>query len=140
MALPLVFCMYVFGYFVSYTICHCLGLPVITVHPTDNDVPAGESITFICRAKGLGILVYSWERRNSDIHSSWTTVSNNNTTSYTTNTSLAIGQYMYRCRVSNEAGSVVSISATVNVYGECLPLRLCVMASQELCLSVCVYY
>ena len=122
MALVLVFCMYIFGYFVSYTICHCLGLPVITVHPTDNDVPAGESITFICRARGLGILVYSWERRNPDIHNNWVTVSNDNTTSYTTNTTLAIGQYMYRCRVSNEAGSVVSNFATVIVYGECLPL------------------
>ena len=58
--------------------------------------------------------MYSWERRRNH----WTTVSNDNTTSYTTDTTLAIGQYMYRCRVSNEAGSVVSNIAIVNVYGE----------------------
>ena len=77
------------------------------------------SIVLTCRAGSLGTLMYSWERRSSG--SSWTTVSNDNTTSYTTNTTLAIGQYMYRCRVSNEAGSVVSNNAIVNVYGEYCP-------------------
>ena len=74
----------------------------------------------MCTANGTGTLVYSWERRSG---SSWPTVSNN-TTSYTTDTTLAIGQYMYRCRVSNEAGSVVSNIATVNVYGEYCPIIL----------------
>ena len=69
----------------------------------------------MCRANGTGSLVYSWERNSG---SSWTTVSNDNTTSYTTDTTLAIGQYMYRCRVSNDAGSVVSNNVIVNVYGE----------------------
>ena len=69
----------------------------------------------MCMADSLGTTIYSWERNSG---SSWTTVSNDNTTSYTTDTTLAIGQYMYRCRVSNEAGSVVSNIATVNVYGE----------------------
>ena len=77
-----------------------------------------ESIILTCRATGLGTLVYSWERSSG---SSWTIVSNDNTTSYTTDTTLAIGQYMYRCRVSNDAGSVVSNNATVNVYGEYCP-------------------
>ena len=92
---------------------------MVTYHPTSSsDVAVGSSITLTCRANGLGVLVYSWERSSG---SSWTTVSNDNTTSYTTDTALAIGQYMYRCRVSNEAGSVVSNIATVNVYGEYCP-------------------
>ena len=102
----------------SYTIYHCSGAPVITDHPTGNNVITGSSITLMCRASGTGSLAYSWERSSS---SNWTTVSNDNTTSYTTDTTLAIGQYMYRCRVSNEAGSVVSNIATVNVYGEYCP-------------------
>ena len=90
---------------------------MITSHPSSsNDIPVGRSITLMCRASGLGTLVYSWERS-----SGWTTVSNDNTTSYTTDTTLAIGQYMYRCRVSNDAGSVVSNDAIVNVYGEYCP-------------------
>ena len=69
----------------------------------------------MCSASGLGTLEYFWERSSG---SSWTTVSNDNTTSYTTDTTLAIGQYMYRCKVSNDAGSVVSNEAVVDVYGE----------------------
>ena len=57
--------------------------------------------------------MYSWERRSG---SSWTTVANS--PSYTTNSNMTVGQYMYRCVVSNEAGSVMSNSATVNVFGE----------------------
>ena len=78
----------------------------------------GRSITFTCRANGRGLLVYFWERSSG---SSWIAVSNDNTTSYTIDTTLAIGQYMYRCRVSNDAGSVVSNNAIVNVYGEYCP-------------------
>ena len=90
---------------------------MITDHPSSiNDIPVGTSITVMCRAIGPGVLVYSWE---SILNAGgiWTTVSNDNTTSYTTDTTLAIGQYMYRCRVSNDAGSVVSNNAIVNVYG-----------------------
>ena len=95
-----------------------LGPPKILDHPTDVDVPLSKNTILTCRASGLGTLVYSWERSSG---SSWTTVSNDNTTSYTTDTTLAIGQYMYRCRVNNEAGSVVSNNAIVNVYGEYCP-------------------
>ena len=90
----------------------------ITTHPTGGDVPLGGSITLMCRASGTGTLAYSWERRSSG--SSWTIVSNDNT-SYTTDTTLTIGEYMYRCRVSSEDGSTLSNNATVNVYGECCP-------------------
>ena len=91
---------------------------MILVHPGGGDVPMNGNIILISRASGLGTLEYSWER-NSGF--AWIIVSNDNTTSYTTDTTLAIGQYMYRCRVSNEAGSVVSNIATVNVYGEYCP-------------------
>ena len=93
---------------------------MVAVHPESSDVPLRRSITLTCRASGIRTLAYSWERSSG---SSWTTVSNDNTTSYTTDTTLATGQYMYRCRVrvSNEAGSVVSNNTIVNVYGECCP-------------------
>ena len=81
-------------------------------------MPINENITLMCQATSVGIVVYSWERSSG---SSWTTVSNDSTTSYTTDTTLAIGQYMYRCRVSNDAGSVVSNNAIVIVYGEYCP-------------------
>ena len=95
-----------------------IDLPVIIDHPTDNSVPIGRGANLTCKANSIGLLVYSWERSSG---SSWTTVSNDSTTSYTTDTTLAIGQYMYRCRVSNKDGSVVSNNAIVNVYGEYCP-------------------
>jgi len=94
---------------------------VITDQPTGGDVPMDGSITLMCGASGLGTLIYSWEIRRSD--SSWTTIDNAKGTSYTTSRSVAVGQYMYRCNVINEAGSVVSDIATVNVYGEYCPNR-----------------
>ncbi|XP_065918194.1 contactin-3-like isoform X2 [Dysidea avara] len=86
-----------------------IGPPEITDHPTGGDVPMGRSITLMCRASGLGTLVYSWERRASR---RWTTISSDNTTEFS-----VTQNGRYRCNVSNEAGSVVSNSTTVNVYG-----------------------
>jgi len=93
-----------------------VGPPEITDYRTGGDVPLGRSITLWCRARGLGTLAVSWERRSSG--SRWITVNNAKAASYTTSRSLAIGLYLYRCRVSNEAGSVVSNSGTVIVYGK----------------------
>ena len=102
-------------------LAYTTGPPMIIDHPMRNAVPIGGSITLMCRASGLGTLIYSWEIRHSG--SSWTTIDNAKGTSYTTSRSVAVGQYMYRCNVSNEAGSVVSDIATVNVYGEYCPNR-----------------
>ena len=70
----------------------------------------------MCSASGSGTLIFFWERSING--SSWTTVSNANTTSYTTDTTLAIGQYLYRCTVSNGDESVVSTNAIVDMYGK----------------------
>ena len=98
----------------------CIGPLRISDYPNDNLVAMGHSVTLTCSATENGTLVYSWER-NSASSNNWTTVSNGSTKSYTTSTRLAIGQYMYRCRVSNDAGSVVSNSTIVIVYGEYCP-------------------
>ena len=105
--------------FISFITFDYLGPPIIRDHPKGtNDVAMGRSITLTCRGSGQGMLEYSWEIRSSG---RWTTISNTNTRSYTTDTTLAIGQYMYRCRVSNDVGSVVSNNAIVNMYGEYCP-------------------
>ena len=91
---------------------------MITDHPLSiSDIPVGSRITLICRATGPGVLVYCWERVLASC-GIWTTVSNGYTTSYATDTTLAIGEYMYRCKVSNKDGSVISNNAIVNVCGE----------------------
>ena len=70
----------------------------------------------MCRASGTGTLVYSWMKYTG---SGWTTVSTSNISSYTTDTLLNRAVYWYRCRVSNEAGEVMSRNIRINVYGEC---------------------
>ena len=113
-------CMVIEGNYVTYATIYYIGPPVIINHPNNKTyIPVERSVTLMCRASGLGMLSYSWQRRSGS--SSWTTVSNDNTTSYTTDTTLATGHYMYRCRVSNNAGSAVSNNAIVNVYGEYCP-------------------
>ena len=94
------------------------GPPLIITHLRDFTIPLWSTTTLTCIADGDGTLMYSWERRSG---SSWTTVANGS--SYTTNSNMTVGQYMYRCIVSNEAGSVMSNSATVNVYGKYCPNR-----------------
>ena len=93
---------------------------MILDHPVGGDVPMNSSIVLTCRGNGTGPLEYSWER-SSGGSNNWTTVSNDNTTSYTTDKTLTIGQYMYRCRVRNDAGSIVSNNTIVDVYGEYCP-------------------
>jgi len=88
------------------------GPPLITTHPRDVVIPLRSTTTVTCSADGDGTLMYSWESRSGR---RWTTVANS--ASYTTNSNMTVGQYMYRCIVSNEAGSVTSKRATVIVYG-----------------------
>ena len=92
-----------------------LGAPSIKIHPKARDVQKGRSITYYCRVSGLEPLTYSWEKSSG---SAWTTVKSGSDL-YTTNASLDIGQYVYRCKVSNRGGPIVSDNITVNVYGEC---------------------
>ena len=89
---------------------------IITQQPIGGRILIGRNFTLMCSASSSGTLIFFWERSINS--SSWTTVSNANTTSYTTDTTLAIGQYVYRCRVSNEDESVVSTNATVDMYGK----------------------
>ena len=97
-----------------------LGPPLITTHPTDVSISVSSATILTCSATGGGTLIYSWERRSG---SSWTSINNANSPSYTTNSNMAVGQYSYRCVVRNEAGLVMSRSTTVNVYGEYCPNR-----------------
>jgi len=73
----------------------------------------GKNVTLKCEANGFGSLEFSWERQDAG---NWIVITTRSTTTYTAKTS-----GLYRCRVSNEAGSVVSNNATVKVYGKYYP-------------------
>ena len=55
--------------------------PSIIMHPIGKSILKGSNYTLMCSASGSGILTYSWERSSNG--SSWTTVIDDNTTSYT---------------------------------------------------------
>ena len=89
---------------------------MITTHPSSIDVPVGNNFTLSCQAGGYGSLLFSWEKFSGG---SWRVV--DNTTEYTASTKTD-GQVTYRCTVTNEAGSVASDIANINVYGEVVNL------------------
>jgi len=83
---------------------------LITVNPTGGNIPLGTNIVLHCEASGKGSLVYSWVTMQTG--NGWTVIGSSNTTTFTTSVS-----GLYRCNVRNEAGSVVSSAAAVDVYG-----------------------
>lgn len=90
---------------------------MISKQPTGANVPRGNSVTLECQATGQGPMMFVWETFN-DI-SRWHAVDTSNKTMYTVNTR-ADGNFIYRCKVENQAGSVTSDEATVTVFGKYL--------------------
>ena len=88
---------------------------MITTQPISSNVPIRGNVTLRCLASGQAPMSFTWETYN-DI-SSWHPVDNSNRTSYTVRTE-ADGTFVYRCRVENEAGSVISDEARINVFGK----------------------
>ena len=89
---------------------YIIGPPVIKQPQHKKNVPLkeGSSYTISCRAVGYGSLTYCWEKNESG---KWVTIDSTDKTSYSARTT-----GLYRCNVTNEAGSVVSPVYTV--YGE----------------------
>ena len=90
---------------------------MITTQPISASVPIRGNITLGCQASGQGPMMFTWETYN-DI-SNWHDVDTSNTTLYTVRTETD-GNFMYRCRVENEAGSVISDEASIIVFGKYL--------------------
>lgn len=86
--------------------------PIITLNPSNQNVNIGESVSFNISATGKN-LFYQWQKL---VNSSWVGVANGNSSSYIINSAAASdNNTIYRCVVSNSAGSVNSNSATIFV-------------------------
>jgi hypothetical protein len=86
--------------------------PVITQHPANQTVDAGETATFSVGATGTPPLSYQWRKNGGDI-------SGANGSSYTTPpTSSADNGSVYSCIVTNQYGSITSNNATLTVNSE----------------------
>ena len=96
---------------VAIVMVHPQGSLAITNHPKSVRLKRKQFCVLTCNASGPGTLVYSWEGKLRD---KWTTVSIYGA-SYITSS-----EGRYRCRVTNEAESIVSKVAYIKYYSECV--------------------
>jgi len=95
-----------------------LGLPQITSQPDSCSAAVGDTASFSVSAASPADLAYQWQV-STDSGSTWASVADGTgaaTASYTTPaTTWAMDGYMYRCVVTNAAGSTTSDAATLTV-------------------------
>ena len=86
--------------------------PAITVHPTAQNITAGQTATFSVTATGTGTLIYQWKKNGTNITGGTGATSN----SYTTpDMGYAGNGAVYSVEVSNGAGTTTSSTATLTV-------------------------
>ena len=89
--------------------------PTITTHPADQTVQAGQTATFSVVASGTAPLSYQWQKNSVDI-------SGATSASYTTPaTAKADSGALFRCVVTNSAGSATSNAARLIVTSSTTP-------------------
>jgi hypothetical protein len=85
------------------------GAPYITAQPVNQTATAGQTATFSVTAAGTAPLAYQWQKNGADISGAMAA-------SYTTPvTTTADSGEQFRVAVSNSAGSVTSMPATLTV-------------------------
>lgn len=87
--------------------------PIIANHPADVAVAAGTSANFAVAAQGAS-LVYEWQR-SSDGGLSYGAVAGATSATYTLTTTLGDNGALFRVRVINASGTVVSTPALLTV-------------------------
>lgn len=87
-------------------------IPTITKQPESQTVAENATATFTVEATG-GNLSYQWQQSTDG--TDWTDISSANSDTYTTEAAPDMNGHRYRCKVSNNAGSVTSEPATLTV-------------------------
>jgi len=90
------------------------GLHIVR-HPEDVSVPAGTQCAFSVEVEGDGV-TYQWQTKNSAA-ADWanTGITGNKTATLTPTPTAAYNGRQYRCVVTNAAGTLTSIAATLTV-------------------------
>ena len=90
--------------------------PVITTHPVATSAATGTKASFKVVASGSN-LTYQWQYQKPGT-STWVDSRgvNYNKATFTPDVSLSMNGYLYRCKVSNSAGTVYSNPAKLTVY------------------------
>lgn len=90
--------------------------PSITQQPASQTVSVGQPVTFTVGASGAPPLAYQWQRNHADIAGA-------TSSSYTiASVSAADNGALFRCRVTNASGNVLSNDATLTVTNNAPPV------------------
>ena len=87
-------------------------------------VKAGElnTVVLCCSATGMDPIYYQWEKYNLS-NNSWINPSHRAVSITSPNLKFSVitqeDEGVYRCIATNDDGSVISVNASVVVYGEC---------------------
>ena len=100
-----------------YTLYHVLylliGPPHFLIHPISHTVTVGMSVTLYCNVSEYKVS-YAWVR-NTD-GSAWSRISNSQSYKYKVKNIQQSQQY--RCIAGNDAGSIISNVATIQVLSK----------------------
>ena len=115
-------------YFFNKTLesCFTVALPNITEQPVSQTIKEGDLniVALNCLAIGMGPIYYQWEKYHLS-KNSWVIPSHRSRAVSTTSPNLKFSvitqedEGVYRCIATNDDGSVISVNASVKVYGEC---------------------
>ena len=89
------------------------GPPHFLTHPISHTVTAGMNITLYCNVSGYKVS-YVWERRTDG--SAWSRISNSQSYKYEVKNIQQSQQY--RCVPGNDAGSIISNEAIIQVLSK----------------------
>ena len=81
-------------------------------HPNSHVVTVGMTVSLYCNVSGF-VVSYVWESRKND-QDSWSRISNSNNYKY----DVRQQSKQYRCVAGNDAGSVTSKAATIQMLSE----------------------
>ena len=97
------------------TLTVTLPKPEITTQPKAQTAAAGETATFKVVASGTG-LTYQWQY-SSDYGKTWHDKTGSTKATHTVTVKASYNGYLYRCKVTNSAGTVISSKVRLTVSG-----------------------
>ena len=97
------------------TLTVTVAKPVITTQPKAQTAAAGETATFKVVAAGTG-LTYQWQY-SSDYGKTWHNKAGSTKATHKVTVKASYNGYLYRCKVTNSAGTVTSSKVRLTVSG-----------------------
>ena len=97
------------------TVTAAVSKPEITTQPKAQTAAAGETATFKVVASGTG-LTYQWQY-STDYGKTWHDKAGSTKATHTVTVKASYNGYLYRCKVTNSAGTVTSSKVRLTVSG-----------------------